>query len=111
MYELTQLLPSQTGRNLTIKIPSFTLQCQKRTFFYQAALLWNKLHKQLLKPSKVTLHYTHTDKLNLLESECIFLDSTTKVSNFKSGLKKILTNIQSHGGKLDWSKANYLSNL
>ena len=109
MIELFNLLPNQAGRNLTIKLPAYFLHCQKQTFVYKATLLWNKLHKELLKPSTVTLHISHTNKLNLEPSECIILDYTTKVVSFKTALRHILFNIQSKGGNFDWTTNNYLN--
>ena len=109
MYELFNLLPNQAGRNLTLTIPLSSLQCQQKTFVYKATLLWNKLHKQLLKTSSVTLHSSHTDQLNLLPSECIVLDFTTKVVFFKTKLRRILLDLQSKGGNFDWTTNNYLS--
>ena len=109
MYELFKLLPNQAGRNLTLTIPLSSLQCQQKTFVYKATLLWNKLHKQLLKTSSVTLHSSHTDQLNLLPSECIVLDFTTKVVFFKTKLRRILLDLQSKGGNFDWTTNNYLS--
>ena len=108
MYELFNLLPNQAGRNLTLTIPLSSLQCQQKTFVYKATLLWNKLHKQLLKTSSVTLHPSHTEQLNLLPSECIVLDFTTKVV-FKTKLRRILLDLQSKDGNFDWTTNNYLS--
>ena len=110
VFELFQCIPNQTGRNLTLKIPAHILRCQKQTFVYQTTLLWNKMHKNLLKPVKVIIHSSHTSKLNLLDSDCIFLDFSTKVTAFKSGLKKYLFQKQSNGGRFDWSINNYESN-
>ena len=93
-----------------LKIPTHNLRCQKQTFVYQTTLLWNKMHKNLLKPVEVKIHSSHTSKLNLLDSDCIFLDFSTKVSAFKSGLKRYLFQKQSNGGKFDWSINNYESN-
>ena len=56
------------------------------------------------------MHASHTNKLNLLDSECIFLDFSTKVATLKSGLKKYLFETQSSGGRIDWSTNNYISN-
>jgi len=109
VFELFNLIPSQAGRNLTIKLPSYSLQCQKQTFVYQATLLWNKIHKELLKPSVITLHTSHTGKLNLQPSDCITLDFSTKIGSFKAKLRRILFNTQSLGGNIDWSINNYLS--
>ena len=110
IFELFQCIPNQTGRNLTLKTPIHTLRCQKQTFVHQATLFWNKMHKKLLNPSSVIVHSSHTNKLNLLDSECIFLDFSTKVATFKSGLKKILFSMQSNGDRIDWTTNNYLSN-
>ena len=52
------------------------------------------MHKKLLKPSIVNLHQPHTDKLNLLTSEVILLDYSTKIAAFKSGLRNILLSTQ-----------------
>ena len=68
------------------------------------------MHKNLLKPVEVKIHSSHTSKLNLLDSDCIFLDFSIKVSAFKSGLKRYLFQKQSNGGKFDWSINNYESN-
>ena len=35
------------------------------------------------------MHSSHTNRLNLLDSECTFLDFSTKVATFKSGLKNV----------------------
>ena len=110
VFELFQCIPNQTGRNLTLNIPAHNLRCQKQTFVYQTTLFWNKTHKNLLKPVKVKIHSSHTSKLNLLDSDCIFLDFSTKVAAFKLGLKVYLFQKQSNGGKFDWSINNYESN-
>ena len=68
------------------------------------------MHKKLLKPSVVNLHQSHTSKLNLLASEVILLDYSTKIATLKSGLRKILLSTQASGGRIDWSTDNYLSN-
>ena len=110
VFELFQCITNATGRNLTLMIPAHTVRCQKQTFIYQTTLFWNKLHKKLLKPSTVKMHASHTNRLNLLDSECIFLDFSTKVATLKSGLKKYLFETQSSGGRTDWSTNNYISN-
>jgi len=110
IFELLQFIPNQAGRNLTLRVPTQSLHCQRQTFVYQTTLFWNQIHKKLLKPSKVDLHSSHTSKLNLLDSECIFLDFSTKIAAFKSALKKVLSSTQSTGGKIDWSTNNYMSN-
>ena len=110
VFELFQRIPNVAGRNLTLMIPAHTIRCQKQTFIYQTTLFWNKLHKKLLKPSAVKMHASHTNRLNLLDSECIFLDFSTKVATLKSGLKKYLFETQSSGGRTDWSTYNYFSN-
>ena len=109
LFGLFNLLPNQSGRNLTIKLPSNSLQCQKQTFIYKSTILWNKFHKELLKPSVVTLHNDHTKLLNLESSECTFLDFSTKVATFKSGLRRILLRTQSKGGSIEWSADNYVN--
>ena len=68
------------------------------------------MHKKLLKPSVVNLHKSHTSKLNLLTSEVILLDYSTKIAVFKSGLRKFLLSTQASGGRIDWSTNNYISN-
>ena len=70
------------------------------------------MHKKLLKPSVVNLHQSHTSKLNgnLLASEVILLDYSTKIAAFKSGLRKCLLSTQASGGRIDWSTNNYISN-
>ena len=110
VFELFQRILNVAGRNLTLMIPAHTIRCQKQTFIYQTTLFWNKLHKKLLKPSAVKMHASHTNRLNLLDSECIFLDFSTKVATLKSGLKKYLFETQSSGGRTDWSTNNYFSN-
>ena len=110
IFEQFRLLPSQTGRSLTLKVPTYNLRCQKQTFTYQTLIFWNKMHKKLLKPSVVNLHQSHTSKLNLLASEVILLDYSTKIATLKSGLRKILLSTQASGGRIDWSTDNYLSN-
>ena len=109
LYELFNIVPNQASRNLTIKLPSHTLQCQKHTFVYKAILLWNKLHKELLKTSTVMIHITHTARLNLEASEYIFLDFSTKVASFKTRLRRTLLSTQSKGGTIDWSIENYVN--
>ena len=54
-YELFQRIPNPSGRNLTLMIPAHTIRCQKQTFVHQTTLFWNKMHKNLLKPSAVLL--------------------------------------------------------
>ena len=110
IFEQFQLLPSQTGRSLTLKLPIYTLRCQKQTFSHQTSIFWNRMHKKLLKPSVVNLHQSHTSKLNLLASEVILLDYSTKIAAFKSGLRKCLLSTQASGGRIDWSTNNYISN-
>ena len=54
---------------------------------------------------------SHTSKLiNLLASEVILLDYSTKIAVFKSGLRKFLLSTQASGGRTDWSTNNYISN-
>ena len=106
VFELFQRIPNPSGQNLTLMIPAHTIRCQKQTFVHQTTLFWNKMHKNLLKPSAVKMHSSHTNRLNLLDSECTFLDFSTKVATFKSGLKKCLFQIQSSGGRIDWSVTN-----
>ena len=110
LFEHFTLLPNEAGRSLTLKLPIYKLHCQKQTFAFQTLLFWNKIHKKLLKPSIVNLHQSHTNKLNLLPSEVILLDYSTKISTFKSGLRNILLSTQTNGGRIDWSTVNYISN-
>ena len=109
LYELFTYT-SQKGSNIVIRTPIGSLRCQRQAFTYQAVIFWNKLHKQILIPSKVKLHDDYKTKLNLLDSECIFYDLSTKVTTFKSNLKRILHNTQSNGDEFSWTTNNYLSN-
>ena len=111
IFEHFTPLPNEAGRSLTLQLPIYKLRCQKQTFAFQTLLFWNKMHKKLLKPSIVKLHQSHTNKLNLLTSEVILLDYSTKVAAFKSGLRNILLSTQASGGRIDWSTNNYLSNV
>ena len=111
IFEHFTLLPNEAGRSLTLKLPIYKLHCQKRTFAFQTLLFWNKLHRKLLKPYTVNLHQSHSNKLNLLPSEVILLDYSTKISAFKSGLRNILLSTQANGGRIKWSSVNYISNI
>ena len=111
IFEHFTPLPNEAGRSLTLQLPIYKLRCQKQTFAFQTLLFWNKMHKKLLKPSIVKLRQSHTNNLNLLTSEVILLDYSTKVAAFKSGLRNILLSTQASGGRIDWSTNNYLSNV
>ena len=108
LYEIFSLM-NKDSNNLLIRLPETSLRCQKQTFVYQTILLWNKLHRQILLPSKIKYHDSHTTKHNLLASESIFFDYSTSVSVFKSKLKSILIKLQANGDEFSWTSNNYLS--
>ena len=58
----------------------------------------------------IELHTDVSKELNLVGTKFTFFDFSTKVSTFKSKLKKLLLHTQSSGNEIDWTEKNYVSN-
>ena len=110
LYEVLDLPSDRTGRNLMLKTRTLGRRHEEKSFFSQGTRFWNKYHKQLVDPSKVKLHFEHSRKLNLVETDFAFYDFSTKVSTFKTKLKRLLLKTQSSGNETDWTVNNYISN-
>ena len=72
--------------------------------------VWRENNKEIIEPSEVELHIDVSKKLNLVGTKFAFFDFSTKVSTFKSKLKKLLLHTQSSGNEIDWTEKNYISN-
>ena len=107
LFENFRILEGRSG-GLNLAVPMVSLQCQRRTFFYQSALLWNNYYKRLLTPSESLLHHDHTIALNLTACKFVFFDFSTKVSSFKTRLRHLLFDLQCSGDNVSWSsELNY----
>jgi len=106
LFEILRIIIGRSG-NLNLAVPQTSLQCQRRTFFYQSTLLWNVYYKRLLTPSEAELHSDHTTALNLTASTFVFFDFSTKVCTFKTRLRHLLFDLQGSGAEISWTESNY----
>ena len=110
LFELLDLPSDRTGRNLLLKTRAIGGRHEEKSFFSQSTRFWNKHHKEIIEPSEVELHIDVSKKLNLVGTKFAFFDFSTKVSTFKSKLKKLLLHTQSSGNEIDWTEKNYIRN-
>ena len=110
LFELLDLPSDRTGRNLLLRTRAIGGRHEEKSFFSQSTRFWNKHHKIIIEPSEVKHHTDVSKKLNLVGTKFAFFDFSTKVSTFKSKLKKLLLHTQSSGNEIDWTEKNYVSN-
>ena len=110
LFELLDLPSDRTGRNLLLRTHAIGGRHEEKSFLSQSTRFWNKHHKRIIEPSEVELHTDVSKKLNLVGTKFTFFDFSTKVSTFKSKLKKLLLHTQSSGNEIDWTEKNYVSN-
>ena len=77
MYNL-----SNRDSSMTILTPKQSIQ-----FFYKSAVAWNRIYKRILARPH--------------------MDLTTKISHFKTELKKLLLLNQNDGDEIEWQKSNF----
>ena len=109
-FELLDLPSDRTDRNLLLRTHAIGGRHEEKSFLSQSTRFWNKHHKRIIEPSEVELHTDVSKKLNLVGTKFTFFDFSTKVSTFKSKLKKLLLHTQSSGNEIDWTEKNYVSN-
>ena len=106
MYELLNMTQCN-GRGLSIVTPKVTLSSQKRTFIYNAVILWNKMYKSIIRPFTIKLHDMHRLRCDSYNPEVSYYDLSTTVSTFKSKVKDLLYKTQILGD-INWSPINNL---
>jgi len=109
-YCLFEMLcpPGANAIDLTLKVYPSTQQCQRMSFLYQAVILWNRLYKKLLTPFTIPIHNSYILRHNLIQSESIHYDYSTKISTFKSRLSSLISETQSLGDSSTWLTANHM---
>ena len=80
LYEMYNL--SNRDSSMTILTPKQSIQ-----FFYKSAVAWNRIYKRILARPH--------------------MDLTTKISHFKTELKKLLLLNQNDGDEIEWQKSNF----
>ena len=88
LFELLDLPSDRTGRNLLLRTRGIGRRHEEKSFSSQSTRFWNKHHKIIIEPSEVKHHTDVSKKLNLVGTKFTFFDFSTKVSTFKSKLKK-----------------------
>ena len=106
LYEIFSTVNSNR-KGLTISNPGVLLSRQKKTFIYQAIILWNQHHRKLLKPFTITLHNSHRLKFDSFDLRSEYYDFTTKVATYKTRLKDLFFHSQNSEDEINWSLSNH----